>query len=53
LILSLCFREQTKFYAQVGTIDVVLYAKEHWPGTNFALTLGESVDRSMGGDSMG
>jgi hypothetical protein len=25
---------------QVGTIDVVLYAKEHWPGTNFALTLG-------------
>lgn len=28
---------------QVGTIDVVLYAKEHWPGTSFALTLGESV----------
>lgn len=25
---------------KVGTIDVVLYAKEHWPGTAFALTLG-------------
>lgn len=27
---------------QVGTIDVVVYAKEHWPSTSFALTLGES-----------
>lgn len=25
---------------QVGTIDVVIYAKEHWPNTTFALTLG-------------
>lgn len=28
---------------QVGTIDVVVYAKEHWPGTSFALTLGKFV----------